>query len=1506
MLVTLIKKDRLYPLYLPEKAAGQFWVSDIDEHNQSRQLLSVEAVSGKWQLRSGRNARVLNAQRKEARAVLLEPGNFYAIKARKEQEPLLLFAEEITQGRLTFEKFVIGARQGVSITVGSAPGNSIVYENQYVTKTHTTLQYMNGCWSITDNQSTNGTFVNSVAVKSSPLKPGDTVFILGLTILIGGNFLAVNNPNHNVKLDSRLFQPWKQPELRSASEDELDDELETEYFYRSPRFKREIAKAEINIDPPPQANTGDEMPLAMVLGPSITMGMASVATGVFSVMSAMQNGNVTQAIPSMVMAGSMLLGTVMWPVITRRYEKKKKIKNEALRQEKYSAYLDEMAEAIKAECALQAGILHENHIPIGECMERVLRRKINLWERTSEQNDFLRLRVGLGIVPLQADVKIPEKKFMLEEDNLQDKLYALRDEPKLLQDVPITVSLMEHTIASVIGRRNKCLDFANGLLVQLAALYGYDEVKLAFLYDETESAALAHLKWLPHVWNDDRTFRFVATNADELKELSVYLERVVEARLAMDEQQLEDTTPHYVIFAYSRALSLRTSLLEKIYDADKNIRVSVVCLFDELKNVPKECSTVIELKGQGGRIFDKKDTGGQSLEFKNDIAVSEGVPELGLALANIPLDLSAAAFQLPKMITFLELLGVGMVEHLNPLMRWHENDPTKTLQAPVGVNTLGDTFTLDLHEKFHGPHGLVAGMTGSGKSEFIITYILSLAINYHPNEVAFILIDYKGGGMAKSFEHLPHTAGIITNLDGAAIKRSLISIESELKRRQAAFTSASKILRASNIDIYKYQKAYRDGLVDEPLPHLFIISDEFAELKTQQPEFMTQLVSAARIGRSLGVHLILATQKPAGVVDDQIWSNSRFKVCLKVQDRADSMDMLKRSDAAELKDTGRFYLQVGYNELFELGQSAWAGAPYYPAETVETDADPVVSVIDLNGHVIQGVKLERKQNRDPNPLKQLDAITDYISKVAGEEGIVTRQLWLPPIPDVILLQELRNTYKTEPEEPWHLNPLIGECDDPARQQRFPMYLPLSAEGNAIIYGFAGSGKATLLATLLYGLLSTHTPETLHAYILDFGAETLRSFNQAPQVGEVIFSSESEKVVNLLKKLKAEITARKKLFADYGGDYESYCQRSGKAMPNILLVVNNYSAFQELYEDQEDSISYLAMEGTKYGLYLILAATSTSAIRYRIAQNFKQLLVLQLNDNSEYSGILGSTGGVFPSRIKGRGIVKLGEVFEFQTAFIVPPEQVFDEVRELCTELSQNWQGERAPKVPILPEKFDVDFLANAPVELKRLPIGVNKSTLTLEHMDLTAHFTAFISANDSEGIPAVLYGIAEVASENAGISAQFLEDEPGVMELLALMVERHKALKEEPDKEFERKLYLVNSVTDLFSRLSEEGAHHLSDLLNNGRAELGIHVVIGETMSNLQGYSIEEWYRGQFSGSGVWVGDGGADQFLMGINGIANDLRGEMGMSFGAVISRGKYKLVKLLQGRAFGGEGEV
>ena len=207
------------------------------------------------------------------------------------------------------------------------------------------------------------------------------------------------------------------------------------------------------------------------------------------------------------------------------------------------------------------------------------------------------------------------------------------------------------------------------------------------------------------------------------------------------------------------------------------------------------------------------------------------------------------------------------------------------MTAPIGVSKAG-IIALDLHDKAHGPHGLVAGTTGSGKSEILQTYILSMSTLYHPYEVAFGIIDFKGGGMVNQFQDLPHLLGAITNIDGKEIDRSLKSIKAELQKRQRLFAEAE----VNHID--KYIRKYKAGKVAIPLPHLILIVDEFAELKAEQPEFMKELISAARIGRSLGVHLILATQKPSGQVNEQIWSNSRFKLCLKVQSKEDSNEVL--------------------------------------------------------------------------------------------------------------------------------------------------------------------------------------------------------------------------------------------------------------------------------------------------------------------------------------------------------------------------------------------------------------------------------------------------------------------------------------------------------------------------------------------------------------------------------------------------------------------------------------
>lgn len=894
VIVTTISKSQIKSISLPQKVKGQYWLYETINNNDER-LVSIEGISDEWVLKSTRQVKLLDVHDNVLKSTVIAPLSIY-ILGKNDGEKVFVFTEPITEDRQIFSKYLV--RDDVDLAIGRSEQNDVCYSNKVVSSKHAILSHRNGRWFINDTNSTNGTFVNEKRIQKAELKVGDTIFIMGLKIVLGKNIIAFNNPDGQVNVSNKLKKYVNQTAEPCDDEDEY--ELgEQEFFYRSPRFKRDIETATFKIDSPPTSPISEEMPWVLVMGSSMTMGMMSVVT----LVSAIANSNIT----SMVMGGSMLLGTLLLPTITKSYEKKRKHKKEALRQKKYREYLDRITVQINEACQLQEEILNENSATIIECEARIKYTQRNLWERGFGQNDFLKVRVGNGEGILDAEFRYSEKKFSLEDDNLEEELFTLCEKEKPLHNIPIAYSLFENPISGVIGERKQVVDFAKGLIMQIAALYSYDEVKFVFVYDKEEDD-FEFVKWLPHVWSDDKKFRFIATDANEVKEVSAYLEKIIEARIQINESDMEDEKPYYIVFSMSKSLASRAEMIKKILASKTNLHMSVLIFYDELRNLPKECSMVVELDGVRGRLFDKNDISGKSTEFTPDIRLTQDPLELSVILANTSLDTTANEFKLPGMITFMELFGVGKVEHLNALMRWKENDPTKSLEAAVGVDTYGETFMLDLHEKFHGPHGLVAGMTGSGKSEFIITYILSLAVNYHPNEVAFILIDYKGGGMAKSFENLPHTAGIITNLDGAAIKRSLVSIESELKRRQAIFAEASKKIGVSNIDIYKYQKLYREGTVNEPLQHLFIISDEFAELKTQQPEFMTQLVSAARIGRSLGVHLILATQKPNGVVDDQIWSNSKFRVCLKVQERADSMDMLKRPDAAELTDTGRFYL----------------------------------------------------------------------------------------------------------------------------------------------------------------------------------------------------------------------------------------------------------------------------------------------------------------------------------------------------------------------------------------------------------------------------------------------------------------------------------------------------------------------------------------------------------------------------------------------------------------------
>ena len=672
---------------------------------------------------------------------------------------------------------------------------------------------------------------------------------------------------------------------------------------------------------------------------------------------------------------------------------------------------------------------------------------------------------------------------------------------------------------------------------------------------------------------------------------------------------------------------------------------------------------------------------------------------------------------IPDTVTFMEMYGVETFEDLQVSRRWAKNAPYKSLAVPIGLRGKDDIVQLNLHEKAHGPHGLIAGTTGSGKSETIQSYILSLAVNFHPHDVAFLLIDYKGGGMANLFKNLPHLLGTITNLDGAQSMRALASINAEIHRRERLFGE----FEVNHIN--QYQKKFRNGEATEPLPHLFLISDEFAELKVNQPDFIKELVSIARVGRSLGVHLILATQKPSGVVDDQIWSNSRFKLALKVADRGDSMEMLHTPDAAEITQTGRAYLQVGNNEVYELFQSAWSGADYQPDKDDMGIEDHTIYLInELGQYEILNEDLSGLEEADEikEVPTELDAIVQHIQLLCEEQNIPpVPQPWLPPLKERITLEDLE---VVQPAVAWKqeksLSFLLGMADIPQAQKQEAVSIDLSKDGHILLYGSPGTGKTTFLQTAAMDLARKHSPKALTMYLMDFGTNGLAPLSKLPQVADTMLLDQAEKIAKFVRIMERELNRRKKLLSDYGvGTLELYRQASGQEEPAIVILLDSYESIkEEAYEAELFKLLVrISREGLSIGVHLLMTAGRQSNLRAQLYSNFKHQLSLPQNDVSEVRSIVGSTSlAMTMEDIKGRALMKRDEVDVIQLALPVAganDAQVLNNLRQEVVSLQEAWTGQRPSAIPMVPEELTIDGFMNLPttkeaIENDELPIGV--------------------------------------------------------------------------------------------------------------------------------------------------------------------------------------------------------
>jgi len=802
---------------------------------------------------------------------------------------------------------------------------------------------------------------------------------------------------------------------------------------------------------------------------------------------------------------------------------------------------------------------------------------------------------------------------------------------------------------------------------------------------------------------------------------------------------------------------------------------------------------------------------------------------------------------LPTSVSFLQGYGLRRPKEYALEAAWAKAETHKGMAVPIGVRANGEPFMFDIHAKKHGPHGLVAGMTGSGKSEMVQTWILSMALKFSPEDVSFVLIDFKGTGLILPFRNLPHLAGTISDLD-TSIVRNLIALENELTRRKV-------LLDKYDVNtIGAYKKLHKEGKADEPLSYLFVIIDEFAEFKMQYPEFMAVVNRIFATGRALGVSIILLTQKPTNVVDDKMNANTRFRWCLKVASSADSKDMLGHADAAKITNPGRAIVQIGEDEVYETIQSYYSGAPYNPYQDPALSNTDKVTVVDLQGN---RASYEAEKTTGYRAAKnEIDVIVDFLDDYVRTNGVPrARNIWVQKLPETIYLKQLLSI--AFDGEHWadsdaELQTAVGMIDDPRSQSQYPLKINLSTDGHLAVFGVPGTGKTTFLQTAALSFALSYSPDDLQMYVMDFGGGSMNLLKDLPHIGGIALSDDSERMDKLSRMLDEELLRRKKLFAGCGAmSIQTCAELSGTKLPYIVLLLDNFAPVFGMYPQMDEFFVRLSREGGTYGIYWIVTANTPNTLTFKVYQNIKNAVALRMPDKADYSMIVGKTDGLEPENHPGRGLVKHDPPLEFQTALPVEGASERDRIqnlRRLVSLMNEKWSGSRPRSIPVMPERIGLKNLAGPGIALgltcdriERLsydpqshPFVVVSKGVTRKDSPLAA---AMVKQYSGLSFEQLIYfdgqqgacTLANGSSQSIGSPAAF---DTVIAELMPVMQERKSEKAANAEAAFAPVILLLRNADTCFEAISNDTANRLNLLVTLGK-NLGVMVVLWGTSSAL-------------------------------------------------------------------------
>ena len=927
-----------------------------------------------------------------------------------------------------------------------------------------------------------------------------------------------------------------------------------------------------------------------------------------------------------------------------------------------------------------------------------------LWQRQRQDPDFLSLRLGLGDLESRVNATVERGGDPILRAHA-DEAFSHRS---IIHTVPVTVELNELHVLGLFGDDDAVTGLGTSLVIQTACLHSPEDLVIAAAVPEENAGRYAWLKWLPHTRSATSPLEgeHLAKGSDQTNRLLLNLLTVADERLGRRPDSDHGHWPRVLVVLHEGAQPDR-AIMSQLLDVADRCGIAVVWLGHGQLQLPRQCRATVTvadpLLGNRSRLRftdpDKMDR-----DFEMEGVTAQLALTIARSLAPIR-DASAATVTtaIPRTVPLLDLLSLPQPSPENVVKRWRIERPYG-ISAPLGMAADGP-FYVDLVSD--GPHALIAGTSGAGKSELLQSLVASLATTYSPERLNFLFIDYKGGASSAEFRRLPHTVGYVTNLDGRLSVRALTSLRAELDRRMAVMDGRAKDLAEMLV-----------VAPEEAPPSLVIVVDEFATLVKEIPDFVAGIVDIAQRGRSLGIHLVLATQRPAGAVNDNILANTNLRIALRVVDPVDSTSVIGSKEAADIPVPlrGRAYARLGPRRLVGF-QCAWSGARY--------ERDHAVRRVSVTSFAFGGADSNFGTSTTPATVPgaaptHLEVLVDAVASAAGSLDLPPPQRpWLEPLGDVVFLEDVL-AQAGPVEDPARRIPL-GMIDNPENQAQHPAIIDLELGGGLLLFGTGGAGKTTTLRSVAAAAALQGSADAVQIYGLDFASRSLSQLVALPQCSAVATGDDPEKVTRIITVLENELARRRIVLGDRHAETLSALRSASGtlAMARIIVLVDGYGGFQAAF-DKPDTYEWvtrfqrLVSDGRQVGIHGVIASDRRAGVPSALFSAISTRVVLRMSDPEEM-GLLGIPAKMAKEAELGPGRGFLGSA-EIQIACVSADHSGAAQAAKL-SELSRRIPPPRAPALPELPDLITVDELGDPPGRL-RIPIGVADLSLETRSVDL--------------------------------------------------------------------------------------------------------------------------------------------------------------------------------------------